>query len=208
MSDSVRITGDLTIHGPAVRVTATLTVTSSGGEQQLLAADLAYDPVTGQLVYSPATGQLALNCMGGEPDAPCSCDDATGIVACYQIAGYDSADPGATFDPCAECDNSAATAWEGKFQQVGSACQWQATPSPASIGGKYLETSETVITLITNSPCQWVLTVVCYSAAEGLKTIWSGSKLTGLTPVGTYTYSTGSGCDTDVATITVEECPT
>ena len=65
MSDSVRITGDLTIHGPAVRVTATLTVTSSGGEQQLLAADLAYDPVTGQLVYSPATGHLALDCTGG-----------------------------------------------------------------------------------------------------------------------------------------------
>jgi len=136
-----------------------------------------------------STGHLVKTCPEGP--APDYCPDATKYTL-WQLVDY------ADYDliGCEDCLDSAEYPWPGNFIWV-LACLWAAHASQSVVSGK----APAVIQIkLDTANRKWALDIIC---TEGPPTftwhvIWSGEKLTGQDPGGTYTRLAGAagGCDT------------
>jgi hypothetical protein len=142
---------------------------------------------------------LSITCDSGG-GSPCECTYPTGLSATYTVSGFGA------LSTCSGCDASTDPPWPGTMYNVGSGCIWWALDDdfdPFSINGHSLEISFTQLRLNgVASPCRWELVISCGSLVNPSKILWLGYKTTGLTPVGTYTFSS-SECGNTTPTMTV-----
>ena len=152
------------------------------------------------LRISTAPYHLSTTCSSGGGPAPCTCTYPTGLASTYTVSGFGS------LGACPECDTSTDAAWPGTMYHVGAGCSWwaaNATFDPYSINGHTLDIAYTQLRLNGSaSPCRWELVITCGSTLNPSKILWLGYKTTGLTPVGTYAFSS-SDCGNTAPTMTV-----
>lgn len=165
----------------------------------LLAHFASLSQRAGHLVRTTAAPYHLSGCGGGGP-APCTCLWPTGLSSTYTVSGFGS------LATCSTCDSSSAAAWSGGLNHTGSGCIWWAADAhfdPLSINGKMLDITYTQLLLRTTvTPCRWELYIACTSLTNPTKTMWSGYKTTGATPVGTYSF-VASDCGNSTPTMTV-----
>ena len=133
-----------------------------------------------------------------EGPAPGECPP--GLADRYRIALYVNGD----LTGCGDCLPFAGIAWQGTVGRDGPECAWDGWASEPlaseidgkAAGGAHLELDE--------GNCKWTFMVWCLGEHAEPITMWAGEKLTGATPVGTYTWT--SGCD-DTGQVEIEECP-
>jgi len=120
-------------------------------------------------------------------------------VSCYRIVSYTDGDIGA----CETCATGTVNTWGGDF--TGNTeldpCMWYPTTPADQINGHVLDGTGSYLGLGTGV---WESFIYCFDSLGLQVLIWSGTKSTGATPVGTYTRT--GGCD-DTAELVIEECP-
>lgn len=120
------------------------------------------------------------------------------LVLCYQLASYTDGD----LTACNDCDNSAATAWDGTFDALsGTVCTWDNSEAE-SIDGEEAGTRQLYWDTLNG---RWQLSIACDKNGSDRWT-WTGTKdvAENCSPAGTYTRA--GGCD-NTATLVVEACP-
>jgi hypothetical protein len=131
---------------------------------------------------------------------PCTCTWPGGLSATYTVSGADA------LATCGECDASSDPGWSGALHHIGSGCVWWAADAsfdPLSINGSMLDITYTQVLLRTTAtPCRWELYIACGSLTNPTKTMWSGYKIGGSTPAGTYAF-VGSDCGNTTPTMTI-----
>ena len=148
--------------------------------------------------------------QGIECDAPTSCP-TTGLVDSYRIAGYvngqfaiDAAAGISAIDP-------PIVQWTGQVDQQITPCLWQIFPAInyAIDGSDVSQAAKLFVMTIILSSGKWLINIErnCTTGgtcSAGTVVVWVGEKITGQTPVGTYTRT--AGFDT-TATLNIEESP-
>jgi hypothetical protein len=147
-----------------------------------------------------SAGQLVINAEDCccEPPAPCACPD--GMPAALRLAGYTDGD----LAPCVGCADASLwdpiphPVWDGAFTWHPADCTWGDGPAGPwfIIDGKQLRAATI---WLDEAACKWRLTIECELADT-----WIGEKITGVTPVGLYSRT--SGCDL-TPTLEIEEVP-
>ena len=151
--------------------------------------------VSGETAFSSCAA-----CTSGGGGAPCSCAWPAGLSATYTVAGTGS------IGTCPLCDSDTTDpAWDGSFHHVGGGCVWWAADAsfdPLSINGAMLDITYTQIVL-NAAACRWEMYIACGSVINPTQTMWWGTKTTGSTPAGNFSFQ-GSDCgNTAPATLPV-----
>lgn len=131
---------------------------------------------------------------------PCVCTWPDGLAATYTVSGWEA------LAACTDCDASGDPAWGGDLHHIGAGCVWWAADEsfdPLSINGHTLDITYTQVLLRTTAtPCRWELYIACTSATHPTRTLWSGYKIGGTTPAGTYTF-VASDCGNTTGTMKI-----
>lgn len=133
---------------------------------------------------------------------PCWSPPCGDLVTCYRVQGYMDGDfPSSS---CTGASNSALPAWDGTFSNpTGTNCDWRGpTPPAVSIDGKLAATLSLTLELVPGPDYAWTVRIT----HSGTSTDPIYRKLTGQTPVGTYTKETDGSCSGFPSSIFIEEC--